>query len=349
MIVDVNWHWLPHNFFSDESLLNAFIRTIPRAYGEHVKLSTIPGTKLKQVVISRPEGHINLQISELHTDASHRIQAMDEGQVDKAIMRMCIWEEWVTLELAKKVNDAMANDVKAHPDRLLGLAIVPPWGDKDCLYELERAIKGLGLAGVEVPAHYGTLYLDAEEFRPFFKKINELNVPICVHHTPLPVDYQHLYEYVNLRRLFGRCVDQMTSVGRILYSGMLDELPNLKFIHTFLAGGFFAFANIVVPKKSEVQEVMEERFDPAASAKISSYLEKNIYFDISHAPPWGKLQLECAIKVLGADHVLFGTSYPLRREWLVKGVDYMNSLDISDRDKSLVMGENALKLFNIKS
>jgi uncharacterized protein len=349
MIVDVNWHWLPKNFFSDESLLNAFIRTIPRAYGEHVKVTTIPGSNLRQVVIARPKDHINLQISELHTDARHRIESMDEGKIDKAIMRLCIWEEWITLELARKINDSMAQDVREHPDRLQGLAVVPPWGDKESIYELERAIKELGLAGVEIPAHYGNLYLDAEEFRPFFKKINELGVPMCVHHTPLPVDYGHIYDYVNLRRIFGRSIDQLTSVGRILYSGMLDELPNLKFIHTFLAGGFFAFANIVVPKKSTVKEVMEERFDPAASEKVKGYLERNIFFDIAHAPPWGKLQLECAIKVLGADHVLFGTSYPLRREWLIKGVDSMMELEIGDKERSLVLGENAMKLFKLKA
>jgi len=72
------------------------------------------------------------------------------------------------------------------------------------------------------------LYLDAEEFRPFFRKINQLKIPIVVHHTALPVDYGHIYDYVNLRRLFGRCIDQMTCVGRIMYCGMLDELPNLK-------------------------------------------------------------------------------------------------------------------------
>jgi len=66
-------------------------------------------------------------------------------------------------------------------------------------------------------------------------------------------------------------------------------------------------------------------------------------------PPLGrKPVLECAIKIQGADHILFGSSYPLRSEWLYKGVDYVRSLKIGEEEKSLILGENAARLFNIK-
>jgi predicted TIM-barrel fold metal-dependent hydrolase len=86
-----------------------------------------------------------------------------------------------------------------------------------------------------------------------------------------------------------------------------------------------------------------------AADKVRGYLERNIYFDISHAPPWGKPQLECAVKVLGADHILYGGSYPLRREWFLKGIDFIRNLEISEEEKSLILGENAARLFNIRS
>jgi len=347
MIVDVNSHWVPANFFTDKDLLDAFVRTVPRAYGENVVIETIPGTNRPQVTLSRPKGYENVASSDVDADLVDQLKAMDDNGIDKSVKRVAIFEEWITLELAKLANDAMARVVKEHPDRLLGLGMVPPWGDKACLYEMDRCIKELGLAGFVCPAHYGVLYLDAMEVRPFFKKVNELDVPICVHHTALPVDYEHIYEFPNFRRLYGRCMDQMISVGRILFSGMLNELPNLKLIHTFLGGAFFAYADLLVPKKSEIKEVMAERFDPNASEKIRGYLDRNIYFDISHAPPWGKAQLECAVKVLGADHVLFGSSYPLRRDWLYNGVDYVKNLDITEKEKSLILGENAIRLFKI--
>jgi predicted TIM-barrel fold metal-dependent hydrolase len=349
MIVDVNMHWSPEDLYKDQSFMNQYLRCIPRAYGEHVEIREKPGTNIKELIISRPKGYENLSSDFIyHHGSEDRIRAMDKTGVDKGVLRWPISPEWLTLEICKRANDAMAKTVREHPDRFLGLAIVPPWGDKDCLKELDRCINDLGCFGVDIAAHYGTLYLDAEELRPFFRKVNELNVPLIVHHTNLPVDYGHIYDYTNLRRLFGRCIDQMTSVGRILYSGMLEELPNLKFIHTMMAGGLFAFADLITPRKSTVPGD-RERFDPAASERVRGYLKRNIFLDITHAPPWGKAQLECAVKVLGAENILFGSSYPLRSEWLYKGVEYVKDLAISEKEKELVLGGNAARLFKIKA
>ncbi len=346
MIVDVNMHWMPENFYSDESFFRECIRCIPRDYGEHVDIKDIPGSTAKQFTISRPKGYENLNFEPQDVDSNDRLQAMDKTGIDKAILRWCIFPEWLTLELCKKANDAMHKTVKEHPDRFLELAIVPPWDDKDCFAELDRCMNELGCVGVNIEAHYGTLYLDSEEFRPFFRRINEYNIPIVVHHTNLPADWHHIYDYANLRRLFGRCIDQMTCVGRILYSGMLEELPNLKFVHSMMAGGLFAFADLITPRKSTIP-TDRERFDPAASERVKGYLKNNIFCDLTHAPPWGKAQIECAVKVLGAENILFGTSYALRSEWLYKGVEFIESLDISQKEKSLILGENAARLFKI--
>ncbi len=347
MIVDINLSWYPDFFYTDKAFFRECLRTIPRAYGEHLIVEDVPGTDKKQIKLQRPKGYPNLEFPIEAADPEDRIRAMDEGKIDKGIMRWCIWPEWATLEICRRVNDAMAKSVKEHPDRLLGLAIVPPWGDEDCLAELDRCIKKLGFVGVQVEAHYGTLYLDSEEFRPFFRKVNQLNVPIIVHHTALPVDYGSILDYVNLRRPFGRCIDQMTSVGRIMYSGMLDELPNLKFIHTMMAGGLFAYTTLITPKKSKVATDME-RFNPEASEKTKGYLNNNIYVELTHAPAWSNSQIECAVKELGAEHILMGSVYPLRKEWLLHEVDFVENLDISKKDKSLILGENAIRLFNIK-
>jgi len=347
MIIDINTHWLPESLFKDEALLTSFINIVPRAYGEYAKVTTIPETGKKQIVIEKPKGYQNLNFGDDHLyKAEERLAAMDKVGVDKSLLRIPCWQEWLNLDLCRMVNNRMAQDVKQHPDRFLGLGVVPPWGDKESLNEIERCIKELGFCGIEVAAHYGNLYLDEEEFKPFFKKINELKVPVCVHHTPLPVDYRSVTKYTNQRRLYGRCIDQATAVGRELFSGMFDEFPNVKMVHTMLGGAFFAYVDLLVPRKSGVKEEME-RFDMAGD-KIRGYLDRNMYFGITHAPAWGKVQLECAVKALGAEHVLFGSSFPLRHEWLYKGVDYVKSLDITEKEKSQIMSENAIKLFNIK-
>jgi predicted TIM-barrel fold metal-dependent hydrolase len=126
MIVDVNGHWLPQQFFNDESLQNAFIRCVPRAYGEDIKVTNIPGTQLKQIVLSKPKGCENVNFTERDTSATDRLEVMDQVGVDKVILRLIIMEEWLSLELCQKTNDWMADLIKERPDRFMGLATVPP-------------------------------------------------------------------------------------------------------------------------------------------------------------------------------------------------------------------------------
>ena len=87
-------------------------------------------------------------------------------------------------------------------------------------------------------------------FRPFLRKLNELKLPVYVHHSPIPVDYQSICDYNNLRRSYGRCMDQTIAIGREVFSGMFDELPDLKLIHSMLGGAFFAYMNSMLPQKA---------------------------------------------------------------------------------------------------
>ena len=345
MIIDSNIHWLPEKLFDDEALLESFINVVPRQYGIHARLAPIPGKTLRQIIIEQPQGCEVLNYAENQYNSELQIKDMDEAGIDKGVLRIPCWQEWLDLETCKKLNNAIADQLKKYPGRFSALAVIPPWGTKGSLKELERCIKELGFSGVQMAAHYGNLYLDEEEFRPHFKKISEMNIPVVVHHTPLPVDFTSICKYTNLRRQYGRCVAQATAVGRELFSNMFDEFPNLKLIHSMLGGGFFAYSNMLAPKITGKDAV--ERFQTEAG-KISKYLENNIYFDTSGSIQWGKTQLECAVKVLGADHILYGSSYPIRRDWFSQGVDFVKKLDIDDESKSLILSKNAIRLFNIK-
>jgi predicted TIM-barrel fold metal-dependent hydrolase len=234
--------------------------------------------------------------------------------------------------------------MKRHPGRFQALAAVPPWGSKKALEEAERCVKDLGFCGVQMAAHYGNLYLDEAEFKPYFRFLNGLGVPVVVHHTPLPVEYGSIVRYANLRRQFGRCLAQGTAVGRELFSTLFEEFPNLRLVHSMLGGGFFAFADMLVPPSTGRDAV--DRFEDQ-SVRIRRYLRENIFFDLSGAPQWGKAQLECAVKVFGADHILYGGSYPIRRDWFQEGVAYVRGLAIPEPDKALILGGNARRLFNL--
>ncbi len=346
MIVDINMHHLPGNLFSDKKILDGFLSCVPDEAGQNACVVTMESGK-QQLVLEKPKGYQNLNYVEGDYDLESKLKAMDENGVDIAILRVPVWQEWLKLETCKLINDESADLCKRSNGRLYGTACLPPWGGKENIYELERCIKELGFVGAQLACHYGQVYLDDEAFKPYLKVLNDMQVPVVVHHTPLPVRYESIIDWTNLRREMGRIMDQMTAVGRELFSGMFDEFPNLKFIHTMFGGNWFANYKLMTPKKGKKKEAMD-RLDMGESERILGYLKNNIYFDTTHPASWGKDQVECAVKVCGADHILFGTSFPVFYNWMSDGIEFMKSLDIKKAERRQIMSDNAIKMFNLK-
>ena len=346
MIIDVNMHHLPEDLFTNEEVLNGFLTTIPRGYGEIASMG-VTDSGARQIIVEKPIGHQNLNYVEGDYSLEMKLKAMDDNGVDMAILRVPVWQEWLRLDTCKIVNDNAADMCKRSKGRLFANACVPPWGGKENIYELERCVKELGMVGIQVACHYGKLYLDDEVFKPYLKVINDMNVPVVVHHTPGPVQWESIYEYTNIRRELGRIIDQSTAVGRELFSGMFEEFPNLRFIHTMFGGNWFANYHLMIPKKPKKKEAML-RLDTSDADRILGYLENNLFFDTTHPASWVKDAVECAIKVCGADHILFSSSFPVFYNWMSDGVECMKSLELSEEDRELVMSGNAIRLFNLK-
>ncbi|WP_460775834.1 amidohydrolase family protein [Microbacterium sp. GXF7504] len=344
-VVDINIHHLPEDLFTNEKILNGFLDSAPRGFGEIASVITMESGK-KQLILEKPKGHQNLNYVEGDYSTESKLKAMDEAGVDYGIMRVPVWQEWLGLETCRAVNDNAAKIVEESNGRLFSTACVPPWGGKEYIYELERCLD-MGAVGVQLACHYGQLYLDDEVFEPYLKVLNEKNVPVIVHHTPLPVEWRSVIDYTNLRREFGRIMDQGVAVGRELFSGMFDKFPNLKFIHTMFGGNWFANAALLTPHKPVKAEAMN-RLDPTGGEKIKQYLNENIFFDMTHPHSWGKAQVEAAVEVSGADHLLFGSSFPVFYSWMSQGVEFVkHELDVTDEQRELMLYGNAKRMFNL--
>ena len=344
-VIDINIHHLPEDLFTNEKTLNAFLDSAPRGFGEIARLGTTDTGK-RQVILEKPKGHQNLNYVEGDYSAQAKLAAMDDAGVDYGIMRVPVWQEWLPLDACKMVNDEAAKIVSESNGRLFMTAAVPPWGGKENIAELERCID-MGAVGVQLACHYGELYLDDEAFTPYFEVLNEKNIPVIAHHTPLPVEWHSVIDYTNLRREFGRVIDQGIAVGRELFSGMFENFPNLKMIHTMMGGNWFAATELTTPHVSNKKESLT-RLDPTGGEKIKSYLANNIFFDMTHPHSWGKKQVEAAIEINGADHFMFGSSFPVFYGWMSQGVEFLkNEIEISDADREAVLFGNAKRLFNL--
>lgn len=345
MIIDANMYWFPEEIFLNNKLLDQFLSEIPAEYGWHGYITEIGGEGKKQIVIEKPKGYPSVNYVQGDYVMEKQLADMDQANVEKAVLKLPCCHEWMSLDMCKVFNDKIYEHCKNSGGRLIPLATVPPYGKTGSLQELERCRNELGMKAVQLSAHYGNRYLDDKQFSNFFEKLNELEMTAYVHHTPVPVEYDSFIEYDNLRRSYGRCVDQGLAIGRELFSGFFTRYPKVKLVHSMLGGGFFAFANMMFPHKSKNKEAVN-RFK-TENSNIVEQFRNNIFFEMSHAQPWGKAQLECAISVLGADHIIFGTSYPVRKEWLLEGPQFIKGLSASATDKSMILTENAARLYHI--
>jgi predicted TIM-barrel fold metal-dependent hydrolase len=340
MIIDSNVYWLPKELFQNQSLREEFIRAVPKEYDVYARAEQRESGEWT-FVIEKPKGCPNLDYFEADYEMDKQLADMNAAAVDIAILKLPGCQEWLPLELCKVFNDAAAKHVEESQGRMQALAVVPPFGDNACLSELDRCIKKLGMKGVQVSAHYGNHYLDDPMFRDFFRHVNELKIPVYVHHTPIPVDSASLLNYNNLRRSFGRCQDQVTAIGRELFSGMFEELPNVKMIHSMLGGGYFTFKDMLMPRDSGGGRFVTD------TEHVKKWLQENIFYELSHAQPWSKPILRAAVEILGADHIIYGSSYPVKQVWMTGGPSYVQESGLKEEEAVQILAENARKIYSI--
>jgi predicted TIM-barrel fold metal-dependent hydrolase len=90
-----------------------------------------------------------------------------------------------------------------------------------------------------------------------------------------------------------------------------------------------------------------ERLSSAGGDDIRRYLKDNIFFDMTHPHSWGKDVIEAAVKVSGADHMLFGSSFPVFSGWMKQGVEFMEGLEVTDQERDDMLFNNAKRMFKL--
>ena len=310
MIVDVHAHWLPkEHYVNMQKYVDYNERVEPMEFG--------PGTIGKRVV----RGGIRiLGVTERTCDMEAQIKDMKDAGIDKLVIHTDTWQTWISMDTCRFVNDELAREVERYPDRLIGLAHVPPI--EEAVGELDRAIKDLGFKGVGLTTHYRGSYIDEELSKPFLKKVAELDVPIIIHPNATPVEYQTL---TKTPMPLMRVIDGGIGTARVLFN-VLKDFPTLKFVMPQCGGAFMMMARGGVPVE---RERLARLFIDTAPGNRSPAMVK------------------ACIDAYGSEQVMFGTDYPFNYNSLKVGVTTIKNLDIDENVKKRILGENAATLLKI--
>ena len=104
------------------------------------------------------------------SDLDVRLRHMDERGVDIELVSSPPWLANPAPETARRLNDAVAESIQPHPDRLIALADVPMQEPEVAAAELERCVKELGFRGLEILTNVEGENLHEARFAPLYRK-----------------------------------------------------------------------------------------------------------------------------------------------------------------------------------
>ena len=251
------------------------------------------------------------------------------------------------IAVAKAANDALAEHVRKHPDRFAGFAALPMQDPDAAILELERCVKELKFVGALVNGFSESgdpnalLYYDLPQYRPFWKKIEALDVPFYLHpRNPLP---GQIPGYRGHDWLLGPnwAFNAETSVHalRLIGSGIFDECPHLKIVLGHLGEGIPALLWRIDHRNGW----MKAPHKYAASRPVADYFRK--HFWLTTSGNYSTSALKQAVEELGPDRVMFSVDWPF--EDPAEASAWLDSAQIPESDRRKIGRDNALRLFKL--
>lgn len=282
---------------------------------------------------------------------SKRIAGMDANGIDYAILGLnspglqAILEPKEAVEVARRANDVLAEEVAHNPKRFGGFAGLPMQDPEAAAKELTRCVKDLGFKGAMVNCFTqrgiadSAIYYDLPEFRPFFATVAGLDVPFYLHpRLTLP---SRTKSYEGHRWLYGPAWDfgseTATMALRMLGSGLFDEFPNLQLVLGHL-GERIPFDMWRIDNLNRNLPVK-----PPMKKTISAYMRGNVH--ITTSGQFDDVAFHCALEAVGAARIMFSVDYPY--EAMEPASAWFDNTKLADADRLAIGRTNAVKLFKL--
>jgi aminocarboxymuconate-semialdehyde decarboxylase len=274
-------------------------------------------------------------------DMAARLAAMDSDGIDVQVVASWIGITAYDLPAeqgrrwARLFNDALAAMIAEHPDRFLGLCMVPLQDADGAVAELRRAVAD-GMAGVEIATTFDGKELDDPSLAPFWAAAEELGC-LVVLHPDLSLPGRSDARYF-LNNLVGNGAETTIAVSHLLFGGVLERHQNLKLVlshggaHLPYQAGRLDHGFRAAPKLTQ-----------KSTSQLPSDQLKRLYYDtVTHSSD----ALRFLIDFAGVDHVVLGSDYPFEMGQ-PDPVGFVRSLPgLAGSDAEQILSGNAQRLLD---
>lgn len=328
--------------------IDIFPHIIPKKYKEALYRIAPSGFYIQDVIETLPTLF----------DLEHRFRVMDKFEGLLHVLTLSspppegVADPEKAADLAKLGNDEMAELILKYPDRFVaGIACLPMNNMDAALKEVDRAMKDLRFRGVQINTPINDKPLDSPEFIPLYEKMSQYNLPIWIH-PERPADFS---DYRTEKRskymifhIFGWPYETAAAVTRLVFSGVLEKYPNLKFI-THHCGGMIPYLEQrIIGAYDHAEMLRKAKYKQGLTQSPIEYFKK-FYYDTSI---YGNTSgLMCAHAFCGTEHLLFGTDFPYDSQfgerYTRQTIQSIEQMDISDLEKKMIFEDNARRLLRL--
>lgn len=241
-------------------------------------------------------------------------------------------------DLARFLNDHIAGVVAAHPDRFVGLGTLPLQAPDLAVRELERCVRDLGLAGVQIGSHVNGANLDAPELFPVFAAAQDLGAAVFVHPWEM-IGKDRTSKYW-LGWLVGMPAETALAICSVIFGGVLERLPRLRI--GFAHGGG-SFPGTI----GRIEHGFNARPDLVAvdnAVNPRSYLGRFYVDSLVH----DATTLRGLIALLGEEKIALGSDYPFPLGEARPGALIESMADLSPGTRERLFAGTALEFLGIE-
>jgi predicted TIM-barrel fold metal-dependent hydrolase len=244
--------------------------------------------------------------------------------------------------IARAYNNWLANYCQTDPKRLKGVALVAMQEPAEAAKELTRCVKELGFVAVATAAHSAGRNLDHPDFYPFYKAVEELGIPVCVHvGSGRPAAAADRFDNPFFVHATTHAFEQMIGAMCIVGGGILERFPKLKVAFLEAGAGWVPYW---MERLDEHYEYMHLAV-PLMKKMPSEYMKsEQVYY--SFEPD--EQTLPFIMEFVGEDRLVFASDYnhgDSKFPHTVESVTRRENLLESSLRK--LMGENAARLYGI--
>jgi len=289
-------------------------------------------------------------------DPRRRLEECDRAGVSVQVLSTVpvMFSYWAKpadgLDLSRRLNDHIAEVVRAHPVRFAGLGTIPLQDPALAARELERCMQELGLRGVEIGTHVDAnphvpnelRNLDDRSLDPVWQAAEEWGAAIFVHPWDM-VGKERMPKYW-LPWLVGMPAETALAICSMMFGGVFDRFPRLRVAFAHGGGAFpFTIGRIehgfnVRPDLVAIDSQINPRsylarFDERGAAAPARFYVDSLVHDAD--------ALRLLLKFFGAERIALGSDYPFPLGEAHPGELIESMPDFSPEEKTRLLSGSA--------